>query len=852
MPSTNCIAALVQAAGRNLSQDEIDGIFSRVHKAALDIKNGKTTNVDTGMGAGADNIVTLAAKKAADDLMREAAVRERQAHLQVLSLGKNLDTYKRLTAAGVKPFDALDLMIFRNFKGKVSIESMEQRVMGVSSDLLRRVLPTWEALGRDWIGFFQDEAKLVDLVRELRGEDTGNAIAKRGAKAYHETAEYARQMFNQAGGDVGKLEDWGMPQHHSQVRVAQAGQQAWVDAILPMLDRSKYVDLTGRPMTDAEMRSFLARAYDTISTGGIANQTPGQFTGTGKLANRHSESRVIHFKDAESTIAYWQQFGERSPLEILYGHLDTMARDIAIAEFFGPNDKTTFQTLRDTALQDAVMADRANAGKYQAKARTFDRQYDYVTGRIQPTANALISNTADTLAHLNTAGKLGGAAIASLFGDRPMYQAVAHLNNLPLFKDWSEQLRLLNPAKVADRRALQRQGLMLESIRSGLTRFHDGFGTTSSISQFTGKLANGIMRISGMTAINAIPKGAFGAGLFQAIGAELEAGKTFAQLADSDVRVLRNWGITEADWKVWKLAQLDELVPGYGKAITPEAIGAITDDALRQAGIIPQAGTARDAANARRDAIVKLLGAVNTEADFAIVSPGWKERAQFYAGLQRGTAIGEFGRAVLQFKSFPWALLKRQFDVLDNVDGAVSKAGVAAAMFTSLALVGAMTIQVRDMISGKDPRNMADPKFWPAAVLQGGALGIFGDFMYGASNTRYGSGILETVSGPTIGPLLEMGLVQPAQAIKAQMEGRESNLVGQTLQDLKGFLPGGNLWYAKAALDHLIVQQVMEQLSPGYLSTIRQRTNKEYGQDWWWAPGDVTPDRAPNVEAAFR
>lgn len=851
MPSANCIASLIEAAGRKLSDDEIAGIFSRVHKASLDIKNGKVPTVDTGMGAPADNIVTLAARKAAEDLLREAAVRERQAHLQVLSLGRNLDTYQRLTAAGIKPFDALDLMIFRNFKGKVSIQSVEQRVAGVQADLLRRVLPTWEALGRDWFGFFQDEAKLTTLIRELRGEDTGDAIAKRGAKAYHEAAEYARQLFNQAGGDVGKLDDWGHPQHHSQARVAGVDQAAWVDHILPLLDRSKYVDIAGTPMTDAAMRTFLGKAYDTISTGGIANQTPGQFTGTGKLANRHAESRVIHFKDAESTIAYWRDFGERSPLEILYGHIDTMARDIAIAEMLGPNDKTTYQTLRDTALQDAVLADRANKGKYAEKARTLDRHYDYATGRIEPTARAWLSNLADTLAHLNTAGKLAGAALASLFGDRPMYVALSLMNNLPVLKDWRTQLSHLNPANAAGRRALQQQGLMLESIRSGLTRFHDGFGTQSSISQFTGKMANGIMRISGMSAINSIPKGVFGAGLFHSIGQELAAGKTFAQLADSDVRVLRNWGITEADWHVWKLAKLED-IGGYGQSITPEAIGQVSDDALRQAGIIPQAGSAADAAQARREAVVKLLGAVNTEADFAIVTPGWKERAQFYSRLQRGTVPGEIGRAVLQFKSFPWALVRRQLDLLDNFDGAVTKAAVGAGLFVSLATVGAMTMQVRDMLSGKDPRDMNDPKFWGAAVLQGGALGIFGDFLYGASNTRYGSGILETISGPTVGPLLEMGLVQPAQAIKAQMEGRETHLLGQTVQDLKGFFPGGNLWYAKAAFDHLAVQQVMEALSPGYLSSIRQRTNKEYGQDWWWAPGDLTPDRWPRFEEAWK
>lgn len=143
-------------------------------------------------------------------------------------------------------------------------------------------------------------------------------------------------------------------------------------------------------------------------------------------------------------------------------------------------------------------------------------------------------------------------------------------------------------------------------------------------------------------------------------------------------------------------------------------------------------------------------------------------------------------------------------------------------------------------------------KFWGASFLQGGALGIYGDFLYGATQTRYGSGILEALAGPTVGPILELGLVQPMGAIKAQMEGRESHLAAQTIQDLKGFVPGGNIWYAKAVLDHLIWQNVMESLSPGYLANIRQRTQREYGQRWWWEPGETAPDRAPAFEEAIQ
>lgn len=134
--------------------------------------------------------------------------------------------------------------------------------------------------------------------------------------------------------------------------------------------------------------------------------------------------------------------------------------------------------------------------------------------------------------------------------------------------------------------------------------------------------------------------------------------------------------------------------------------------------------------------------------------------------------------------------------------------------------------------------------------LSRGRLGIYGDFLYGFNQTRYGTGPLEIASGPTIGAALDL-MTATLNAAKAQAEGKESHLSAHVAQSVKGFVPGGNLWYTKAALDHLIFQNIQEQLSPGYLSNMRNNTRKNYGQSWWWEPGEITPERPPNLEAAI-
>lgn len=105
---------------------------------------------------------------------------------------------------------------------------------------------------------------------------------------------------------------------------------------------------------------------------------------------------------------------------------------------------------------------------------------------------------------------------------------------------------------------------------------------------------------------------------------------------------------------------------------------------------------------------------------------------------------------------------------------------------------------------------------------------------------------------PTFGPLLEVAVEQPLKALKNRSEGKPTHFAAQELQDVKGFIPGGNMWYAKAAFDHMILQQVLESLSPGYLTTIRNRTMKQTGQDYWWRPGDTLPERSPDFSQVLK
>ena len=48
----------------------------------------------------------------------------------------------------------------------------------------------------------------------------------------------------------------------------------------------------------------------------------------------------------------------------------------------------------------------------------------------------------------------------------------------------------------------------------------------------------------------------------------------------------------------------------------------------------------------------------------------------------------------------------------------------------------------------------------------------------------------------------------------------------------------------------MVLHDLQEMASPGYLRRMRRRARKDWGQDYWWEPGEPLPDRAPDIEAA--
>ena len=845
-----CAMAVAQAIGRSLTQAELKGIEDRLRR---NMRQLARTDADWQSKSTAERL-SEAAKKSADELVAEQQLKKKRVALTIMAHDRITSYMARFPD---RPLEGLDRMLAFSADGKSGIQSIESATRAIRDESLSRMLDVIDLTKGKFLGLLQDKAGNLALVRELHGEDSGVPAAKVAAKAFREVAESLRTRFNRAGGDVGFLEDWAMPRDHSQIKVARS-MNDWVGDHMEWADRSKYVKEDGSPMSDAELTEFLQHAWKTIATGGVNKLEPGRAPVGAARANRGNESRQIHYANAEAFIAAQEKYGERNLLELLVGHIDGASRDIALVEALGPNPNHAMRYFLDAAQKEQTDKVLGAGGKKEAKAvervgkqrLRIESLFEEVAGTRPPPASAAIANGFDTYRALNVASRLGSAVLTSVT-DQGTLGLTAAINGMPVMKVFANELRMLNPASAADRRLAMRAGLGLNQLIGSLNRFGaDGLGTTEAISGRASKwsqtAASKIMQASGLNALTSGLQRAFGATYMDVLGDMSRRYDSLAAMDAADRARLEGRGVTETDWQVWRLAEPEDWRGTGDTVLTAGAIYKLTDEQLRgiaqQEGVTPQ--------RLRDQAATKLLGTIIDETNMAIIEPGARERSLMQGPWKRGTPGGEIVRSFWQFKSFSVAMIMRHWARAMAQPG-WGKAKYIGALMAATTVLGGMAIQLGELAGGRDPKDVTDDgtlgvpglRFGVASMLKGGALGLYGDFLF--SDTSQG-GTSPVIS--LIGPIASD--MESLWNLKDNAAAGEVNQTGAKLvRFIKSHLPGANLWYTKAATDHLIFNQLQEFFSPGYLRRMERRARQEFNQSFWWNPGETTPDRAPDLGA---
>lgn len=767
--------------------------------------------------------------KAAAEAAAAAREEKRQLTKRILAAARA----EALAASHPKGFGAgVRALLARDLHGLATYSNIEGRARAIRALAHADLAEFLDRFRAKYAGLWRDQAGLERFVRALYGQ-AADADAARLAKAWDDAAERLRRRFVDAGGSVFTFrQTWRLPQPWDPAKVRAAGKSAWLNW---MEERWRAGELrvrdpdTGLEVDPLRRAEILSDAYDRIASEGLSDLTPGAVGGT-KLADRRAQARAFEWTSPEAYLRFLDEYGvgRRALYELLNGHIDGMARDIALLEILGPNPEWTLRRLIDQAK---IAAGPTRAAR---EAGRIERLWAHVSGAANtPEHEGAAALFRETRAFL-TAAQLGAAFISSA-SDFATLRQVTAWNGASFARALRHYLRLMNPANADDRRLAVRTGLLAEAwaqraagaMRDQADVVGTGLGS---------RLADFIMRISLLSPHTQAGRWAVQTELLTVAGEH--AARRFDDLPEALRRGLTAYGITPAEWDLARRAGV--VTQGGLTLLSPAHLARGAD---------PRTPGGRE----RLRVATKLLEWTQGEARFAIPEPGAAERAVMLQGTRPGTLAGEFLRSVAQYKSFPVTVMLMHVGRGLNAARGGDWGRYLVSYAIAMTATGALALQMKQIAGGRDPRDMTDWRFWGAAFAQGGGAGLVGDFMYSAIARTDQDFYAAALGGPIGGLASDLAKVLGLN-LQALDDDRRERALGADLARLaRRYAPGTSLWYTRLAVDRLLwdaLQDYVDPEAPRRWRQLERRVLREYGQEFWWAPGESGPRRAPAWQAA--
>lgn len=821
-----------------------------------------------GQGINPTEASIKAAKEAYEKFKGDALLKKRRHRLQLqvqTEIRKNIESYRNakgqpdLNAAVKAIYARDDLAPFQ------SIESAIQEETALSQKFLDNMLASLREKPLEKVSMIVNKKSKkrqtleTNLIKAIFNEDTADDVAIELAKAYKKANDYVVARHNKYGGNIIQRADFNLPQPHDWVTIVKAGKDAWIDFIMPLLNRSKMIDhKTNKAfMNDESLRLALTDVWESITQGGL-NKT-ANITKAGKLYNKRIDHRFLVFKDSDSWKAYQQKFGvkEGGVLGVIMKHLDSVSRDTAMMRKLGPDIDKTYLLLKNLVLSEGRKKTAGEPAKPSIlKATEFDKAEAAVKGTLfnagfenlhlyfknqlgQP-GSPFWARTFSGLRQVLTSAYLGAASILALT-DFNWQRMTNQWNGLPAFKSARRTLQLYKEGFKKDK------DIAKLAIRAGLIAEHwvpysqqvNRFMLEVNGSEFTQRLADATLTLSGLQGHT--QAGRWGFGLeFQGYLAD-SIGKTFDELDGPLKRSFKRYGITAGDWDIARSTKLYDAGEDLAQYEGKNALFFLPDNIRLRTDIDDYS---------KEQISSKFFDMIKTETEYAVPSLSAKGRVALLQNAKPGTFAGELILSAAMFKQFPITLM------FTHVARGISQKGMGKARYmadlvVSGALYGAFAMELREILKGRNPTPLDYVKEKPGeyflrALVNGGGLGLFGDYFLNDTN-RYGKTMAETLPGPAIGFIADL-LSIPKNAVFDLINGRDTNVTGDALQLIKRNTPGASIWYLRLIWERVIMETIQRQLDKNFDSRNSRIINnyaRETQQDFWWSPGDTKPSSFP-------
>jgi hypothetical protein len=653
------------------------------------------------------------------------------------------------------------------------------------------------------------------------------------AKIVYKYREDSRNTRNRFGAWIRDLTGYITRQQHDFMKIRAAGDKEWKDFVRQRID----VERTLKPGQNLE--EFLDVVYADLSAGrhlSAIDDEAAAYTTPGSLARRASQSRVIYFKDADAEFDYLTQFGVGKLNEAILGDLSRGAQQAGLMRVLGPNPGYTLKAVM-SEVEAAIIRTPELREKFADTRDTAEALLSMLDGRANVPGKAMAARVGSNVRVVQAMAKLGGAVISAVT-DLPVYASqIKYQGRGGLFSGIAEGIGGLLQGRAKGER--KRIIGMIDTVADNLVgSVAARFDSDDLMSAGSADLMRIFFRLNGLQWWTDTLRENMELGTANWLGSLRDT--TFDGLDANAKRLFEQYGITAPEWDVMRQGFIE--AADKRVYIVPERVSQLDIEAVKgYLSAIGKAPTDAAATTARRDLADRLRNFIIDQAMTAVIEPDIRSRYFWMRGLRPGTFWGEAARFISQFKGFPTALTRQVFgrEVYGRGYGSLSeylKYGKGdmlglAQMILMMTAFGYIAMSAKDLLKGKTPRDPENVQTWVAAMLQGGALGIYGDFLLGQSN-RFGRNIIDTLAGPTFGVIGDLDELR-------QRAMRGDDVAASAFRILIANTPFMNLFYSRIVLDYLVLYQIQEALNPGYLRRMERQVEREQGQEFLLAPSEA-------------
>lgn len=725
------------------------------------------------------------------------------------------------------------------------------------------------------------DRELATAMWELNGENPDvsgiNPKVVELAKILNKYQEMARVEANEAGAWIGKLDNYVVSQSHDANMLRRGRKnkaegltekQDWVAYIKTKIDVNR--TLGKENPSQADIDRFLESAYDNI-VDGMSKQSsdksldsaPIALTGSRNIGRSMSKERVLHFKSADDWYSYNLEFGKKTLREAFMADITKSGNDIAMMQMLGPTPRANLQDVTKMLAKE-LHAQRENhpdipllEGGWSDGGR-FSRLFDIVEGTANGIApgkpGAISAAVGGAYRGVMLMSSLGGMVLSMITDPAIFAQSIKTNTGKSWFHGLGNAIGTLASSvgkTPADKKmTAQKLGIFQDAVMQGVGA---RFGVDRDWSSGMQRAVNTFMKLNLAAWWTDNLRMASAIMFSGEIG--MMAKKSHANLSEELRLSLGRSGIGEKEWSLFSNLELEDY-NGNG-LVTPESFRKLSDDDI--SSYLKSSGktvTKRSIKEARSALESKLRGYYVDMAEYAVLNPDAKTGRLLQKHNQRGTFQGEFWRMVTMFKSFGVAVIQKSFGqelfgrgyqydpavgVTKNAIRSISqnKNGEFAnvlSLMTGLTILGYGSMAAKDIAKGKEPADMEDPRTYARALLQGGGLGILGDFFVGeALNNRFGHSPAAAALGPAGGSFEDaMALYQGV--IDLVTTGSTDKIAKESWDLILHHTPYQNHFFLRPIADYAILHTVQEGLNPGYLRRMEGYTLKQTGQEYFAPP----------------